>query len=117
MKSGAAPTTAAGTHRAPSPSPSTGAPLTLPRRAWRLLQAPLKLQLQLHVLLHQLVHLMPQRVQLLGVGQGQTRPPHQAQAQAPCVGERTTKEHSEKGSLGSLGNPGGPLGSLWQLTA
>lgn len=63
-----------------SPSPSAGALLTLPRRPQGQLQAPLKLQLQLHVLLCQLLHLMPQSVQLLGAGQGQTSLAHQGQA-------------------------------------
>lgn len=93
------------TRAAPSPSPSPGVPLTLPRGARRRLQAPLKLQLQLHVLLHQLVHLMPQRGQLLGVGQAQTRPP--PKAQALCVGERTAKG---EGVPGVTREPWGTIG-------
>lgn len=80
MKSEAIPTGVAGKQAAsPTDSPSAGALLTLPRRPQGRLQAPLKLQLQLHVLLCQLLHLMPQSVQLLGAGQGQTSLAHHGQ--------------------------------------
>lgn len=111
MKSEAIPTRAAGKQAASPTSPAplpTGALLTLPWRARGRLQAPLKFQLQRHILLRQLVHMMPQSVQLLGEGQGQTRLPHPGQAK---VWARSLGETRSQGSQGPLENSGEPLGS------